>query len=158
MFVINVVRLTQATRQIHVTGHSVLSSAAVLQSNRYPRKNVIMQPIQDAVHASDDMDPLSLGSVISPTYDRMGASLNPMLKPISTVDAYSMTEELVWYSSIHPRMLGTFASIMHRLRPYLSCRKPDMKLPAGWNTNNILPIRKQYNTVFFHRTCVVLFI
>lgn len=43
-------------------------------------------PIKAEVHANDAIDPLSLGSVISPTYDSIGASLNPMLNPIMMVD------------------------------------------------------------------------
>lgn len=38
------------------------------------------------VLANEVIDPLSLGSVISPTYDNIGASLNPILKPIIKVD------------------------------------------------------------------------
>jgi len=40
-----------------------------------------------AADANEAIIPLSLGSVISPTYDNIGASLNPMLKPINTVEA-----------------------------------------------------------------------
>lgn len=72
---------------MQMAGHDALSNATVLQSNRYPKMNVINPPVHAVMHANDDMEPRSLGSVISPTYDRIGASLNPMLRPISTVDA-----------------------------------------------------------------------
>lgn len=120
-------------------GQNVLSMATVLQSYRNPRTNVSSPPTMAAVHANEDIEPLSLGSVISPTYDSIGASLNPMLSPISTVDTYSRSDESVTYSVTHPRMLGMFAKIMHRFLPNFSCKMPDRKLPVGWNMNSMLP-------------------
>lgn len=85
----NGLQRTNVIRHIHIIGHTVLSNATVLHSHKNPKTKVINPPTIDAVHANEDNDPLSLGSVISPTYDNIGASLNPILNPINTVDAYS---------------------------------------------------------------------
>jgi len=70
-----------------VIGQNVLSKATVCHSKKYAKVNKNDNPNIGAVDVNEAIDPLSLGSVISPTYDNIGASLNPMLKPISMVDA-----------------------------------------------------------------------
>jgi hypothetical protein len=66
-------------------GHNALSNATVLHSNKNPKMKIINEPNITAALAKDVIDPLSLGSVISPTYDSIGASLNPILSPINTL-------------------------------------------------------------------------
>jgi len=51
---------------IQITGQSALSSATVRQSNKEPNMNPNNDPNKDAVFNIEAMDPLSLGSVISP--------------------------------------------------------------------------------------------
>lgn len=80
---------------MHVIGQSVLSNATVLHSKKYPKMKINNIPNMPAADANEAIVPLCLGSVISPTYDNIGASLNPILNPISTVDVYSETTECV---------------------------------------------------------------
>jgi len=49
-----------------IIGQSVLNSATVRQSNNEPKMNPNNDPTKDAEFDIDDIDPLSLGSVISP--------------------------------------------------------------------------------------------
>jgi len=51
---------------IQVIGQSVLNSATVGQSNNEPKMNPNSDPNKAAVFVIDAIDPLSLGSVISP--------------------------------------------------------------------------------------------
>lgn len=127
------------TKHMHIMGQNVLNSATVLQSKNSPKMYMSNVPILMAVLPSEPRDPLSLGSDISPTYDDVDPAPNPVLNPISKVDAQSNTDECAEYSSTHPKILGTFASIIQRFFPNLSCRIPDSKHPTGWIMNNKLP-------------------
>jgi len=49
-----------------IIGQSVLNSATVRQSNNEPKMNPNSEPNKAAVFVIDAIDPLSLGSVISP--------------------------------------------------------------------------------------------
>lgn len=101
-------------------GHNVLSNATVLHSNINPKMKINNEPNITAELAKDVIEPLSLGSVISPTYDNIGASLNPMLNPINTLAVKSKHAEWVKYKVIHPIILGMFAKIIHFFLPNLS--------------------------------------
>lgn len=116
---------------MHMVGQNVLYSARVLQSKNSPKMYISNVPILIAVLPSEPRDPLSLGSDISPTYDEVDPAPNPVLNPISKVDAHSNTEEFAKYSMTHPKILGMFAIIMQRFFPNLSCMIPDIKHPTG---------------------------
>jgi len=134
---------TKMTKHMHIMGQNVLNSATVLQSKNSPRMYMSNVPILIAVLPSEPRDPLSLGSDISPTYDDVDPAPNPVLNPISKVDTHNNTDECAQYSSTHPKILGTFASIIHRFFPNLSCRIPDSRHPTGWIMNNKLPVKSR---------------
>lgn len=128
------------TKHMHIMGQNALYSATVLQSKNSPRMYISNVPTLIAVLASEPRDPLSLGSDISPTYDEVDPAPNPVLNPISKVDAHNNTDECAQYSSAHPKILGTFASIIQRFFPNLFCRIPDSKHPTGCIMNKKLPV------------------
>lgn len=88
-------------------------------------------PILIDVLPNEPKDPLSLGSDISPTYVDVDPEPNPVLNPISKIDAYSITEEYAKYNNIHPIILGTFDKIIQRFFPNFSCIIPERKHPTG---------------------------
>jgi len=59
--------LTKMINSIQITGQNVLNSATVFQSNNELKVKANSDPDKAAVFVSEAMDPLSLGSVISPT-------------------------------------------------------------------------------------------
>jgi hypothetical protein len=122
---------TKMTKQMHIMGQNILISAVVFQSKNNPRMYISNVPILVAMLPSEPRDPLSLGSDISPTYDEVDPAPNPVLNPIRSVDAHSNTDDSAKYRKTHPIILGTFASIIQRFFPNLSCRIPDNKHPTG---------------------------
>jgi len=137
-------------KHMHIMGQNMLSNATVLQSKKSPRMYMSNVPILMAVLPSEPSDPLSLGSDISPTYDEVDPAPNPVLNPISKVEAYNNTDECAEYSSTYPKILGTFASIIQRFFPNLSCRIPDSRHPTGWTMNNKLPVKS--NNIILNST------
>lgn len=122
---------TNRTKHTQSAGQVVLNSAAVLHSKNKARAKLNVCPVNMAVFNSEAMTPRSLGSVISLTYGWVRLVLNPTLKPISRLEAYSAFGDCAKYSSVQPAMLGAFEMIMQRFFPYLTCIVPAMKHPIG---------------------------
>lgn len=88
-------------------------------------------PILSDVLPKDPNDPLSLGSDISPTYEDVDPAPNPVLNPISKIDAYNKIDEYAVYSNINPIILGTLAKIIQHFFPNFSCVIIEIIHPIG---------------------------
>jgi len=78
---------------IQITGQSALSSATVRQANNEPNMNPNNDPDKAAVFNIEAMVPLSLGSVISPTYACTAPAPTPILNPIRSADVQRKSDE-----------------------------------------------------------------
>lgn len=70
--------LTFTKQMMLISGTTELTRALVRQSVTVPSENIITKPMYSAISAMDVKVPRRRGSLISPTYVKMEASIEPM--------------------------------------------------------------------------------
>lgn len=125
-----------------ITGKKRYASAICFHVYTDARAYVVNKPIIEQKLVNDDKPLRILGSILSPIYVNIGASLKPIPIPRQLADRYKAWVVVAMYSDNQPRNSGIETNVKQVFLPNLSWMYEDNKLPKGWKINNKLPAKK----------------